>query len=269
MVQVVQVPGGVPLLPPRGAAESGEPMKLREKVEASPVFWFLSFLVGAFGAGFATPFAIMQAANLDLVQEGNYVLKEDVEAKYVQREKVGAEYVERSQVQREYIKKEEMLASYVQKSLCKPGTGSVQTAELPETGVTGQSPTTTTLQVSKNVAETEGFRFSLLGCTSGNEEISCELLVTNQKLDRDMSLSLTPNNTLSSRVIDAQGNESLAIRGSLGSREGTRVKSMLPSGVSVKLRLHFPKVGVDADDLALLQVGFIQGIGIYHVKFRL
>ena len=234
-------------------------MKLREKVEASPVFWFLSFLVGAFGAGFATPFAIMQAANLDLVQEHGYVLKEDIEAKYVQREKVGAEYLERSQAQREYVPK----------SLCEPGARSTQEAELPEPGDGFQSPPVRAQGETRNIAETEGFRFALLGCTDGNEEIACELLVTNHKVDRQVSLLLSPNSTLSSRVLDSQGNESLAVRGSLGSREGTLVKSMLPTSAPVKIRLHFPKVGLNADDLTLLQVGFIEGMRTHHVKFRL
>ena len=245
-------------------------MKLREKVEASPVFWFLSFLVGAFGAGFATPFAIMQAANLDLVQESGYVLKEDVEAKYVQREKVGAEYLERSQVQREYIRKEEMLAEYVPKSLCKQGAAGVQAAELQDPAAGPQSPAQTAHREPMGVVEKDGVRFSLLGCTSGTEEITCELLVTNQKINRSVELFIGKWHSHSSRVIDSQGNESLGVRASLGSREGDRgVSSLLPTEVPIKSRLHFPIVGVNASDLALLQVGFGIDSKYYSVDFKM
>jgi hypothetical protein len=65
-------------------------MSLKQRIEESPVIYFLGALVTGYLAGFGTYDAILRIAKLDTVQQGAYMLQKDIDRDYVRRSDVPA-----------------------------------------------------------------------------------------------------------------------------------------------------------------------------------
>lgn len=60
-------------------------MSLKQRIEESPVIYFLGALVTGYLAGIGTYDAILRIAKLDTVRQGAYMLQKDIDRDYVRR----------------------------------------------------------------------------------------------------------------------------------------------------------------------------------------
>lgn len=102
--------------------------------------------------------------------------------------------------------------------------------------------------------EADNLTFEVKECKMSGENIICDLLITNKDQDRELYLN-NKDWRPPSRIFDDSGNEYGANQVQIGSKKGSRPKTLLVSGVPTRAKLYFEKVSRQASSITLLEVG--------------
>ncbi len=113
--------------------------------------------------------------------------------------------------------------------------------------------------------ETPEFVLELVECWASGPNLTCSMLLTNIKEDRNYKLS-----TADTRIIDPSGNEFRAQKLQLGTAEGwDSVERPLANGIATKASASFAGVSPGVRTIALLEIScHLEGIGQYKAQFR-
>jgi curli biogenesis system outer membrane secretion channel CsgG len=126
-----------------------------------------------------------------------------------------------------------------------------------------QTPTKQSQQQQVN-----GYLFELKRCTLGGSSVECDLLITNNKEDRQLIIYSRPYSGVS-RLIDPNGNEYIAAdEVLLGSSRGfSSSRSILASGIPTRAKVSFEKVSPDIELARLVEIICLSD-GLFRVQFR-
>ncbi|MCI0405273.1 MAG: hypothetical protein L0209_04240 [candidate division Zixibacteria bacterium] len=113
--------------------------------------------------------------------------------------------------------------------------------------------------------ETPEFVLELVECWASGPNLTCSMLLTNVKEDRNYKLS-----TADTRIIDPSGNEYRAQKLQLGTAEGwDSVQRPLVNGIATKAAASFGGVSPSLRTIALFEIScHLEGIGQYKAQFR-
>jgi curli biogenesis system outer membrane secretion channel CsgG len=120
---------------------------------------------------------------------------------------------------------------------------------------------------SEQQQEIDGFLFELKRCMLSGNAVSCDLLITNKRDDRTLTIvSYEDSAGRKSRLIGGDGTEFKATEVSLGASKGQYVESILASNVPIKAKIGYA-VSPDIRKAALIEV-LAAGGGTIMVQFR-
>ncbi len=113
--------------------------------------------------------------------------------------------------------------------------------------------------------ETPEFVLELVECWASGPNLTCSMLMTNIKEDRNYKLT-----TAETRIIDPSGNEYRAQKLQLGTSEGwDSVQRPLANGIATKAAASFAGVSPGVRTIALFEIScHLEGIGQYKAQFR-
>jgi TolB-like protein len=115
--------------------------------------------------------------------------------------------------------------------------------------------------------QANGFLFELKKCTLSGSSVECDLLITNNKDDRDLVIYSETNGALS-RLIDPNGNEYLAANDVLlGSSRSSRPQSTLASGIPTRAKIAFENIAPDIEVARLVEI-ICWSESHFRVQFR-
>ncbi len=118
--------------------------------------------------------------------------------------------------------------------------------------------------------EEKGFLFEIQSCKLYAQTITCSLLVTNKGNDREFHLNAECDACfdMNTRIIDDLGNEYRWSYLQIGNKGADKhVKSLLVSGVPMRMVISFGKVSAGFNRLSLLDIG-CHSKGAFRVQFR-
>jgi len=224
-------------------------MTLKERVEDSPVIYFLGALLAGFLGGLGTYEAILRIARLDTVRQGTYVSQEELARGYVRRTEI-----------------KESNRGATEAARLEPTTSSASGAPaVPDQDVAPVSVSPTSPPFPR-IVETENYLFELSTCALSSDEVRCDLLVTAKNQGRELMLWGT------SRLIENDGNEIFASQIWLGneySKGGNynQIHKGLTRGVPLKMRVEFAGVNPSTSSKNVRLVELVIE-GEFKVPFR-
>lgn len=139
-------------------------------------------------------------------------------------------------------------------------------------GSTGRGTSPSERPASIMTRMEEDFRFELAACVVSGTSVTCEVLVTNQGVDRELAFYaggiISWPRVGGSRLIDSDGNEVEAAEVTLGSQNNRKsVSSLLVSGVATRSRVRFDGVGGGVSKAPLVELVY-HGRAMFRVQFR-
>ena len=101
------------------------------------------------------------------------------------------------------------------------------------------------------VIKMNGFVFALQSCSNVSGSVSCNLLITNTKQDRDLHFS-----SYKSRIIDKAGNICLGDTMQLGNKEGREANVQMIRDVPIKAAISFKGVLPEIQTATVIELYF-------------
>ncbi|MEO0968918.1 MAG: hypothetical protein AAFX80_11425 [Cyanobacteria bacterium J06639_18] len=106
-------------------------------------------------------------------------------------------------------------------------------------------------------AEIEGYKGVVKSCSRDDEFVTCDVLITSTKKDKELKLFVWPRfgNLPDTRIIDLDGNEYIANSIKYGVRESSNsLRVDLVQGVPQKIVVNFTKVPVEVNKIAVMEL---------------
>jgi len=124
--------------------------------------------------------------------------------------------------------------------------------------------------VSGQTVVSNGFRFSLVGCTLANRSIECQVTAVSEKEDKVILLySNDDYHQRKSSVFDNVGNQYAPRLTTLGNKEGERsIGGRLIKGIPTRIKLFFENVSSETTSISMLELQADENRKHFSVQFR-